>query len=317
MANEDNVQPGAKGKKKIENSSRVDENGNTDKTYVIEHGTEERRQMDSMIGTGNSGMVHLLPCGTRIRKSVAIWRKDEFILKQQAQHLRNEIAVYKHLPETDGKLDVYLTLEYLPNNTLHEYLRGFTFKQVLNAKSLKGEKHTDIENRLRRRHDSISLRDRARWVLEATDGIAVLHAHDVIHCDIKPENMGLDAQLGVRIFNLAGSSIPGQPPLCAESQRYYMPRESWEIYNAVTDLFALGSSIYHIVTGVRPYDLVPDDDVEAMFQRGEFPGRSAEGAAASGGSKGDDGGTVVRRYDSKVLARRVSDGQRRYGVAQG
>lgn len=79
-----------------------------------------------MIGTGNSGMVHLLPCGTRIQKSLAIWRKDEFVLKIQAQHLRKEIAVYRHLPEEhrrllrmyestdDGKLDVSLTLEICP-----------------------------------------------------------------------------------------------------------------------------------------------------------------------------------------------------------
>ena len=39
----------------------------------------------------------------------------------------------------DGKLDVSLTLEYLANNTLHEYLRGFTFREFLNAKSSKGE----------------------------------------------------------------------------------------------------------------------------------------------------------------------------------
>ena len=125
-------------------------------------------------------------------------------------------------------------------------------------------------------------------MLDATDGIAVLHAHDVIPCDIKPENIGRDAQLSVRIFDLACSSLLGQPPLCAESRRCYMPRESWEIYNTVTDLFALDSNIHHIVTGVRPYDLVPDDDVEAMFQRGEFSDHSAEGDAASGGSKGDD-----------------------------
>lgn len=255
-------------------------------------------------------MVHLLPCGTRVKKAVTIWITDEFKLKNQANQLRKEIAVYKHLPDVhprllrmyesadDGKFGVSLTLEYLPNNTLQEHLRGFTFQEGWNAKCLPGESYHpkehrhDKEDRLRRRHDSIPLRQRARWALEATDGIAVLHAHDVIHCDIKPENMGLDAQLGVRIFDLAGSSLPGQPPLCAESGRYYMPRSSWEVYNVTTDLFALGSSIYHIVTGIRPYDKVPNDNVDALYQQGKFPNLSTNGtegtATATGGSKAKD-----------------------------
>lgn len=58
------------------------------------------------------------------------------------------------------------------------------------------------------------------------------------------------------------------------------------MYNAATDLFALGSRIYHIVTGVRPYDTVPGDEVEARFQRGEFTGLSAKGAVTVGASKG-------------------------------
>lgn len=185
------------------------------------------------------GHGHLLPCGTCVKKAIPKWTREEFYLRHQAQQLRKEIAIYKHRPEVhhrllhmyestdDRKVNVSLMLDYLPNNTLYEHLRGFTFQEYQNAKALPSEKHTDTENRLRSRHDSIPLRQRAHWALAATDGVAVLHAHDVINADIKPGDMGLGAQLDERLFDIAGSSLPDQPPLCADSRRYYMPRSSW------------------------------------------------------------------------------------------
>ena len=236
-----------------------------------------------MIGTGNSGTVHLVQGGTQIRKTVSRWRQDQEVIERQVVHLRNEIAIYKHLPQNhrrfvrfcdsfdDGKENVTIDLEYMPHGTLHEYLRGYTLRQFMDTRLGPKETQADKERRMRRRHDSIPLRQRARWALEAADAVVALHANDVIHSDLKPENMGVDANLSVRIFDFAGSSLKGSQALSLESTRYYMPRKWWDDYGVVTDCFALGSSIYHIVTGVRPYDKVPDREVDACYERGEFP----------------------------------------------
>lgn len=38
------------------------------------------------------------------------------------------------------------------------------------------------------------------------------------------------------------------------------------------EVFAVGSLIYEISTGKRPYDDIEDDEVESLFRQGVFPG---------------------------------------------
>ncbi|KIH93342.1 hypothetical protein SPBR_04287 [Sporothrix brasiliensis 5110] len=250
---------------------------------VITSDSEAGQLLKKMLGAGNSGTVIPLPGGTRVQKIVSFWR-DDFAIKRQCESLRNEIAIYEYLPKNhrrfakflgssdDGKDRVTIDLEYLPNNTLHEYLRGYTVREFLDTKRRDDEEtRADKERRMSRRHDSIPLQQRACWALEAVDGIVALHALNVLHCDIKPENMGLDAQLNVCIFDFAGSSVCGSEPMSMESTRYHKPRNPRDYYGVDTECFALGSSIYHIVTGVRPYDRVPDEEVEDLYARQEFP----------------------------------------------
>lgn len=259
-----------------------------------------------MIGCGNSSMVHLLPCGTKVTKAVRRWNDDVRGMREQAKHLRREVAVYNHLPadhprflrlydsSDDGDFGVSLTLEYMPHGTLHEYLRGYTLRDFWDDKRRPGEAQPDHERRLRRRHDSLPLRLRARWALEAAEGVVVLHAHDIVHCDLRPENMGVDATLGVRIFDLAGCSLGDLAPYLMEDARYCMPRASWDVYNVVTDCFALGSNLYEMVTGFRPYDSLGnntnDDEIAARYKRGEFPDLSGQ-TGEDAGKEGDTNGT--------------------------
>ncbi|CAK7226504.1 hypothetical protein SCUCBS95973_006222 [Sporothrix curviconia] len=209
--------------------------------------------------------------------------------RETGEDLCREAAVYRHLPKghprllrlydvvDDGDIGVSLALEYMPNGTLHEYLRGYTFREFLNSRRLPCDRdQADMERRMTRRHDSLPLRQRALWAPEAADGVVLLHAHNVMHADLKPENMGVDADLHVRILDLAGSSLGDRPPRALESTRYFMPRASWSVCNTKTECFALGSSIYHIVTGSRPYDMLPDDEVDARYGRGEFPDLSGQ-----------------------------------------
>lgn len=139
-----------------------------------------------------------------------------------------------------------LTLEYMANGNLSSYL----------------EKEKDIPTW-----------QRLQWCIEAAEGVVLLHSLGIIHADIKPENMVLDAGLGVRIIDMSGSSISGKPPLSLESTRFFLPR--CRIVDmpcsVVTDLFALGSSFCQIITGRHPYAELSDKEVEKRFACGDFP----------------------------------------------
>ena len=139
-----------------------------------------------------------------------------------------------------------LTLEYMPNGNLRAYL----------------EKEKEIMTR-----------QRLQWCIEAAEGVVLLHSLGIIHADIKPENMLLDALLGVRIIDMSGSSISGKAPLSLESTRFFLPRcRTTDMPCGVdTDLFALGSSFYQIITGRQPYAELSDKEVEKRFACGDFP----------------------------------------------
>lgn len=108
------------------------------------------------------------------------------------------------------------------------------------------------------------------WCIQATEGIAFLHSSGVIHGDIKPENMVLDDNMCVRIIDFSGSSIDDLPPLCLESTRYFLPRPE-PTCNVQTDIFALGSSIYHIMQRAPPFKELDTDEIEERYKRQDFP----------------------------------------------
>jgi serine/threonine protein kinase len=98
-----------------------------------------------------------------------------------------------------------------------------------------------------------------------------LHIVRVIHGDVKPENILLDESGKAYPIDFSGSCVDEEQGSAFEGVRFCMPR-SWEDDSTVqTDLFALGPTLYEIMTGTQPYRDLEDDVVEAKFKQGEFP----------------------------------------------
>ena len=61
----------------------------------------------------------------------------------------------------------------------------------------------------------------------------------------------------------------------SENAESFMPRGDKEFADVKTDIFALGSTIYHIMTGHRPfpqYDTIDDEaKFEELYRKGHFP----------------------------------------------
>ncbi|OAA54159.1 Protein kinase-like domain protein [Niveomyces insectorum RCEF 264] len=233
-----------------------------------------------MAGHGLSGMVILQPCGTRVIKAPSPLR-SEYLTKLSRKQIRREIEIYKHLPkghrrlvrmldyEDDGGDNVSITLEYMPHNSVQRYLVG-------------GCDHTKPSEAELARGRAVPRRLRASWALEATDGVMMLHMHDVIHADLKPENMLLDNGLHVRIIDLSGCALKTLEPLSLESAPFYMPRTPDNKNgnmdcSVTTDLFALGSSFFQMETCFSPWYGQSHDEIAARYERGEFPDLATAG----------------------------------------
>jgi serine/threonine protein phosphatase PrpC len=114
-----------------------------------------------------------------------------------------------------------------------------------------------------RRQEGLVLADVLAWALAATRTIGRLHRLGVVHRDVKPGNLHLGDDGQLRLLDL-GVAVSGNEP---EEQRSlhagtpsYMNPELWddEPVDAQTDLFALGVTLYQLLTGHLPFgDIEP------------------------------------------------------------
>jgi serine/threonine-protein kinase len=108
--------------------------------------------------------------------------------------------------------------------------------------------------------DGRSLEQICRYFLEVLSALARLHAQGIVHRDIKPQNVFVDAHgravlgdLGVaKLSSAAGETqkgvVPGTP-------LYMAPEQSLRFEASTrTDLFSLGLALYRVLTGRTVYD---------------------------------------------------------------
>jgi len=198
---------------------------------------------------GVSGIVELLPSGNVVKSPwpglrEADCRRD---LRIEAA-IYNKLAPHRHLVKLiDWDADhCILTLEYMPNGNLDTYLSAY--------------------------NDTITLEQRLRWIREAAEGLQLLHSAEILHCDVEPKNFLLDAALGLRIADFGGSSFEDSPATACPGVRFEPPDFDWNARPTIKDdLFSFGSTMYHILTGNRPYQEVRSDEVMRLYQAHKFP----------------------------------------------
>jgi serine/threonine protein kinase len=109
---------------------------------------------------------------------------------------------------------------------------------------------------------------RLRWVEQLFDAVGFIHSRSVLHGDISCNNIFLDDNLDVKLGDFAGSAIDDLPPLVCYETSHELPGEDT---STRTELFALGSTVYEIMTGLKPYKDLPDHEVSAAFSKGHYP----------------------------------------------
>jgi eukaryotic-like serine/threonine-protein kinase len=110
------------------------------------------------------------------------------------------------------------------------------------------------------RNRPIAVGDAVRWTIEVC--LALEHAHEmgVIHCDLKPANILLDATGGIRVtdFGLA-RSLGGPTPWAAEVEGtapFMAPEQvsrCWGRIDQRTDVYGIGAVLFALLTGRPPH----------------------------------------------------------------
>lgn len=202
--------------------------------------------VSTIISGGNTAHVGLLPDGSVLK--FPIDRLDSFSNKA----LAIEHCILSHLGE-HNRIVPYLGREE----------HGLRFQRAAKG---------DVRRRIHAIEPHIiSLQLRIKWSIQAAEALAFIHSRGVIHCDIHPNNFLLDEALNLQLCDFSGSLFGNLDGTGMESIRFFLPRDPLATPTKRSDLFALGSAIYFIISGCEPYNTLTENEVTARYTRGDFP----------------------------------------------
>ncbi|CBJ27169.1 Protein kinase domain containing protein [Ectocarpus siliculosus] len=188
---------------------------------------------------------------------------------REERHISTKLQGSDFLVRTAGTFQnprsVVFAMEYLPGGDLYQRL------------SDKG---------------TLSLRETVAWTAQAVLAIEDLHAKNIVHRDVKPENflMGKSGTLKLTDFGFARELAPDERLYSQFGTPEYVAAEvlSGGGHGMPVDLWALGVLIYELLVGQTPFK---SPSVEEMYERiaaGDYafpkPPASPACAAAEGSS---------------------------------
>ena len=141
----------------------------------------------------------------------------------------NIVSIYDYLEENDT---AYMVMEYLHGCTLKRYV-------------------LDHGGRLDTDHI-------IHICLSVLDALAIVHASDMIHRDISPENIFICEDLTVKLIDFGAAKqvyLDGEQTMSVVLKPGYAPPEQYakkDKQGPWTDIYALGATLYFAATGEKP-----------------------------------------------------------------
>ena len=118
----------------------------------------------------------------------------------------------------------------------------------------------DVISRPGSEHGSFRNYDRIQIIAAASKAVAEAHRYGIIHRDIKPDNIGVCEDGSVKLFDFGlvkSVETEGvtQTGTAIGTPHYMSPEQIESAKDAMPsfDIYALGASLYHYITGQKPY----------------------------------------------------------------
>ncbi|MGA8764574.1 MAG: protein kinase, partial [Candidatus Sulfotelmatobacter sp.] len=196
------------------------------------------------LGSGGMGEVYRAE-DLRLKRAVALKRmsphlradkiyRDRFFREaERASGLTGEhVAAVHDVLEENG--EIFLVMEYVEGETLRERLRR-----------------------------PLALEEFLHIAMQCADALVAAHAHGIVHCDLKPENIMLTATQQVKILDFGvakrlprtdQSSTVEEPGVVCGTPAYMSPEVLLDNHpDERADIFSLGVVFYEALSGHHPF----------------------------------------------------------------
>ncbi|KAI9747860.1 MAG: hypothetical protein M1835_001951, partial [Candelina submexicana] len=135
-------------------------------------------------------------------------------------------------------------VEYLGPLDSLEPARDLLFMEAANG---------NVQQYLNSGGNSIDYRLRLKWCKEAAEALTYCHTRNVLHCDLRPDNMLLNADLDLSLCDFGGSKSECYDGGGLPDYGFFDPRSGSLDVTEVTEIFGLGSCMYTIMLGHLPH----------------------------------------------------------------
>ena len=213
---------------------------------MIESGTllQNRYLIEKQIGVGGMGAVYLAT-DQRFNSNVAIketFYKDQELADafEREARLLNSLhhPVLPHVSDYFNESNGYfIVMQYIEGDDLSEILK---------------------------REGAFPVEDILRWTNSLLDALDYLHSQEppIIHRDIKPQNLKITPRGDIILLDFGLAKLNAEDNSGALSvfgySRKYSPLEQIQGTgtDARSDIFALGATAFHLLTGKAPIDVL-------------------------------------------------------------
>lgn len=205
-----------------------------------------------VINGGSGGFIGIL-CDdpTRVLKFCSPDNQDAVECLQREREILSALGQHEHIARLHAVLDLGvnfgLCFEYYPFGSLRDYY-----------KTLDG-KLPPPENRF-------------HWCHQCVSAISYIHSKNILHNDLSTRNILLSTDMNIKICDFGFSTFPESISLGRAETRYGPPTPPQvETALPASDLFAIGSLFFEILSGERPFDDVDSASVERRYENHNFP----------------------------------------------
>lgn len=168
---------------------------------------------------------------------------EGFIREESIGRRITHPSIMKILPPRPGCRFLYHACEYIEGQTLREWMQDHPVPELADVRHL------------------------VRQIISAVRG---LHRQQILHQDLKPENLMMDSNGRIRLIDFGAAHIAGEPrePTAPSTSglpgtKNYMAPEYFldGTIGEHSDQFSIGVITYELLTGALPYPEHPGDSV--------------------------------------------------------